>query len=575
MPAAMPSAGGAIQPVADTAAAAAAGSLAERANRLANAAFQMSGQLYAEEGARYGASNAPSAEQLLDANARGVEVSLPGNTFSIRGRAARDAAIDVLAIDVQMSGTEAIAKAAAEATAAGVPPEQFRGQLDEIGEGFRSAMLGVDAKAAIELNARMGLYANSQYVNYTKAWNEKIEQQRQTEAVVALDKVRQQFPAIIGAGNLIGPDGTMTTPHDRLEVAISATAEMMAQRGFTPEKIQSQINAMRTGFDAEMANHWSGVARSPQYTGRGVALYNQFRRGKFDDPDHQELYAAMSPAQREQAMDGILSSIRDNEAVMSAAERGSDLRRTEAIDDIKTEYYDAKLAGDAQAMMAAAQKIRAYDPDEYGRMVGDINRPAAEKSDPQTKANLAEAIRRDDPGVRTRIREEAVAGNITFDDATALTADADARSDGTVKFEVNDMRLRYGLSEDPGDDDSQDKRVRRQILNEVEADLRRYRKNNPDATPADIEKQATQLRTKVEDRLKGRDLDNMREQLESDYNRPGTPLRNYLDGRDPREFTDIELQGIIEDRRADEVIRDWARDILEKRGHIRAMEGVR
>ena len=43
MPAAMPSAGGAIQPVADTAAAAAAGTLAERANRLASAAFQMSG----------------------------------------------------------------------------------------------------------------------------------------------------------------------------------------------------------------------------------------------------------------------------------------------------------------------------------------------------------------------------------------------------------------------------------------------------------------------------------------------------------------------------------------------------
>ena len=48
------------------------------------------------EGAEYGAENAPTKQQIEDAKATGVELELPGDKFSVYGRAAQNAALSCI-----------------------------------------------------------------------------------------------------------------------------------------------------------------------------------------------------------------------------------------------------------------------------------------------------------------------------------------------------------------------------------------------------------------------------------------------------------------------------------------------
>ena len=52
------------------------------------------------EGAEYGAANAPTKKQIEDAKATGTEVEVPGDKYSVYGRAARAASLEALYDDV-------------------------------------------------------------------------------------------------------------------------------------------------------------------------------------------------------------------------------------------------------------------------------------------------------------------------------------------------------------------------------------------------------------------------------------------------------------------------------------------
>ena len=68
--------------------------LSRKLDRLGNFFIDRAAKRVALEGAEYGADNAPTIQQIQDAVDSGTEIDLPGNLRSIRGRAARKAALE-------------------------------------------------------------------------------------------------------------------------------------------------------------------------------------------------------------------------------------------------------------------------------------------------------------------------------------------------------------------------------------------------------------------------------------------------------------------------------------------------
>ena len=118
-------------------------------------AVKQLGEQKAQEGMMYGAENAPTVKQFLDANPDEREELLPGDKITTFGKSARNTALSILSNQVLMNSQKLFSDAELNAVKNNLKPDEYMAQLNGIIEGSVEALMEVSPEAAIKLNAQL------------------------------------------------------------------------------------------------------------------------------------------------------------------------------------------------------------------------------------------------------------------------------------------------------------------------------------------------------------------------------------------------------------------------------------
>ena len=174
--------------------------IARSLDSMSNYFFQMAEQKAQIEGAEYGATNAPTQQQIEDAYQRGEEIELPGDQSSVYGRAVRKAALSVAADEISALANTRITEIAGifdtVVTSPNMPeetknaflqqlgiqdfsPQSFGLVLDTVIAGYGKTLDKTSPALARSFRAEQAIVANTKWNSYLEAYvkqeNEKLE----------------------------------------------------------------------------------------------------------------------------------------------------------------------------------------------------------------------------------------------------------------------------------------------------------------------------------------------------------------------------------------------------------------
>ena len=122
------------------------------------------------EGAEYGALNAPTKQQILDAQSSGTDIALPGDKTTVFEKAARNSALLIASDNITHQAKVKISEIILNAKRNKTDPREVGLQLDSLVDGFASSIEQDSPATSKKLRASIGIYANAEYKSYTSSF---------------------------------------------------------------------------------------------------------------------------------------------------------------------------------------------------------------------------------------------------------------------------------------------------------------------------------------------------------------------------------------------------------------------
>jgi len=190
--------------------------LTARIDRMSAMAFQMAEPQVREWGREYGAENAPTADLVYNADLRQWEYDakgkpLPGDQFSVWGRAARKAALDQIYLDL---GTDAeieiksVTKGAYDRSGRPkVSPNSVEKAINSIVKDAHTAAEGISPALASKLHANLRVTGFNEISSYNGKWQTEEIRRTKAKAQLAVTLAEDDIGKAIAANNfhLVGP----------------------------------------------------------------------------------------------------------------------------------------------------------------------------------------------------------------------------------------------------------------------------------------------------------------------------------------------------------------------------------
>ena len=187
----------------------AASDLQSRIDQITNMAFQTAGPQQQTWGTDYGVDNAPTAELIKNAegdweyDAKGQP--LPGDDWSVFGRAARKAALDQMYLELDVQSTKAMSDITTGALDRfGYPtksPTEVKEDLDKVVEDTYKATKGFSPALSAKLYASLRVSGHSSWTAYNNKW--LVQQGKKGIALAESGIIYQKEKAVtaIASGN--------------------------------------------------------------------------------------------------------------------------------------------------------------------------------------------------------------------------------------------------------------------------------------------------------------------------------------------------------------------------------------
>ena len=122
------------------------------------------------EGAEYGALNAPTEQQLLDASESNTELDFVGDKDTVFGRYARTATLEATSDKLTLLAKEKIAEVILDAKVKDIDPTEVSKQIDSITSGLSDVLDNESPVTSKKFKATMGIYANAEYKTYASKY---------------------------------------------------------------------------------------------------------------------------------------------------------------------------------------------------------------------------------------------------------------------------------------------------------------------------------------------------------------------------------------------------------------------
>ena len=449
-------------------------------DRVARAAFGVAEQQAKVKGVEYGATRAPTKEQLEEAKKSGAdpESLLPGDTFSVFGTAARTAALETLSVNMEKEARDSISNLQTLFEAEQIDLSQLQLGLIEIQNTYGSTLQDVSPTAASKLRATLATTGNSAFLSATKTQMQRIKDDQESVFRAAIDQdIREVDNVVINRGTInngefVSIDDYVQSLRDR----ITAKGVQLDDPALTQTKLNELEQRVNT---AKVNAIVSDVIQDP---GKGL-LALEGQKGHLTT-QAQTVLDGMSQALRLETRKQIVSAISTQNALESAEDARNDRERREKADDAIVMLVSAKRKGDVQKMTDALDLLSLYDADKYSSYADAMMTDGGIDDD-------AEVERLTKMFINNTITEEAVnsvrtAGKITSDTYLSLLEKVRLSRNTNYQNAMKEVKRQIGLPDKPlYNADAIDRQAMQEVA-AIESELFFKLREEPDIDPMSI-----------------------------------------------------------------------------------------
>lgn len=393
--------------------------LAQNIDKLTSFAFAQLDRQAETMGVEYGVANAPTPEQIRQAQESGDPIPQVGDTFTTFGRAARAGSLFAIERNVETEARQKLAELQATAKLQEFSPEAYQKAADDIIAGYHSSVAEISPKTALAIRASLATVASQQFVTYSNWLLEKKIAREKISTVAGIDTIIQNVDNIVEAGDSVsGPPGAETVVTTDQKLAGERTKILRYSLSVNDPGLAS--TKLKEFNDKVTAAKISTVARWTQ-SQEGVpttAKYNQIMTGKVSDPAIQRMWDSLSPEEKTKAQDEVRRQMKATLELNASVEAEQARQRTQAVQDNRLSFVKAYEKNDAAGMQAALDQMDtlrdADGREKYGAVVSE-------------KRSHTE------PGLMLTLEDELTRGKLTNDRVMTLVqtkrlSDTDARS---------------------------------------------------------------------------------------------------------------------------------------------------
>jgi hypothetical protein len=285
------------------------GTLSQRLDQFKTVAFKEAGARAKVAGAAYGASNAPTLEQVELAKNLGKPVDLPGDpsSISIFEQAAYAGSLAVTETNFTAAGRRALTTSMAEAAAdPNMDPATFTSKMDIIVSEYAGAMRGISPSSAAKIQATLGVVANGQMGHFSRIFAANAKKEMKDAAYAAYDGITDGLPTIIHGFN---PDGGASLS-EIIDIERSQAKNTLIHGGESQKTVNGKMDAFdklvrETKIESivRMADDVSGADSDVQVQKLIAAL----KEGKVGG-NRQMIYDSLDPEGQRSARAKLMSA---------------------------------------------------------------------------------------------------------------------------------------------------------------------------------------------------------------------------------------------------------------------------
>jgi len=329
--------------------------IGQQLDRMASVAFREAEIQAKIEGAEYGATNAPTAQELLDMQSEEERAELmPGGTGTVYDRAAREAALRVIGINLETAARDEIATARINAQTNFTPVDQLQTEIDGIINGYSGALYDISPASAPQLRASLASVGNSAAVAHTTLMADRAKKAAEFNATK-------------------GMEGIVNNLQDRLaSAALVSTQEVAEIAVFDRYKIQQLADVIDD--DAKLAQYLGDFDQGVSKALVGVVTdwaaqdpmkhRQQWIDGKVEDVAVKNVMALMTPEQKRDAFKAINQAESDYYSRLSQQETVAERKNKTEITRLVGEFNEVLRTGNQNDAMRVYTALNALDPDK-------------------------------------------------------------------------------------------------------------------------------------------------------------------------------------------------------------------
>ncbi|MED5368242.1 MAG: hypothetical protein VX978_02015, partial [Pseudomonadota bacterium] len=302
------------------------------------------------EAVEYGVENAPTAQQIEDAQKTGTELDLPTGTI------ARAAALDVVYNTMTTAARSEITLLRQDPANRLLPAEDFANKVNAVINGYATTLADLKPSVGAKFKAAMSVEGNTSLrAHLAEAVKLQTEQDRATQFATA-QSIIESIPEIMTAGASVGEDGTVRTVFDQFA---TKQADIMGLHLLTGTERNGFLTKFSEAADeAISAQVVDWMMADPTHS-------QQFLTGEIDDPNIKLIYEALDDVERINMMVKSGKAAADLEEASIALGEAKEKKRNYQAGETGRLAHVAHLNGDTEEFEKQMALLKQIDPDKF------------------------------------------------------------------------------------------------------------------------------------------------------------------------------------------------------------------
>jgi hypothetical protein len=307
------------------------------------------------EGAEYGATNAPTAQELLDMQSEEERAELmPGGTGTVYDRAAREAALRVIGVNLETAARDEITTARINAKNNFTPVDQLQTEIDGIINGYSGALYDISPASAPQLRASLASVGNSAAVAHTTLMADQAKKAAEFNATKGMEGIVNDIQPRVYAAATKSADEVLNIVTSEREKIIQ-----LADIIDDDAKLAQYMGDLNQGVDKALVGVVTDWAAQDPMKHR-----QQWVDGKVEDVAVKNVMALMTPEQRRDAFKAINQAESDYYSRLSQQEAVIERENKTEITRLVGEFNKVLINGNIQDVDRLFGLLNPLDPDK-------------------------------------------------------------------------------------------------------------------------------------------------------------------------------------------------------------------